>query len=120
MSFALQVDAHLATLVSEQCAQLLGSLDMSALYRMTEEFSTTPGGFGGPASALPGCDSIAAQMFAHKLEEFLDKPDLMTIPQVRIMPCRSPKKCYSTLFEQVYTLKGPTNLFMAAERESLW
>lgn len=80
-----QVDAHLATLVSEQCAQLLGSLDMSALYRMTEEFSTTPGGFGGPASALPGCDSIAAQMFAHKLEEFLDKPDLMTIPQVYLL-----------------------------------
>ncbi|OQR69833.1 conserved oligomeric Golgi complex subunit 6-like [Tropilaelaps mercedesae] len=80
-----QVDAHLATLVSEQCAHLLGSLDMSALYRMTEEFSMTDGGLGGPASQLSGCDSIAVQTFVHKLEEFLDRPDLITIPQVYLL-----------------------------------
>ena len=75
-----QIEAHLSTLVSEQCSVLLGSLNMGSLYKMCEDPSLV---INGSASALPGYDSMAVQTFASKFEEFLAKPDLMTIPQVR-------------------------------------
>ena len=78
-SLQAQLDAQLEALTSEQASSVVQSLGLTPIYSALQ--SPPP----GPLSRQPGLGEAAVGQFLQRLDVFLASPDMLTLPQLRLL-----------------------------------
>ncbi|XP_037070535.1 conserved oligomeric Golgi complex subunit 6-like [Pollicipes pollicipes] len=74
-----QLDAQLETLTSEQASSAVQSLGLTHIYSGLEAAPA------GPLSRHPGLGEAAVRQFLQRLDVFLASPDMLALPQLRLL-----------------------------------
>ncbi|XP_026461310.1 LOW QUALITY PROTEIN: conserved oligomeric Golgi complex subunit 6-like [Ctenocephalides felis] len=120
-----QCDAQLDTLTSEQASSLVVNLSLGPIYTILQD-QINP-----PLSKVPGMDASNLKIFANKLDNLIEMPEVLLLPQVGLLISNAHRKTiqqrsfdviiaiYTKLYESVNLpeneYRNPKNLMKSPE-----
>ena len=114
-----QLDAQLETLTSEQASSVVQSLGLTHIY---SGLQSPP---AGPLSQQPGLGEAAVGQFLQRLDVFLASPDMLTLPQLRLLASsahrlsvqRRSAEVVGVIYEKLYAaVHEPSNGYAEPDR----
>uniref|UniRef100_A0A6M2DF22 Conserved oligomeric Golgi complex subunit 6 n=1 Tax=Xenopsylla cheopis TaxID=163159 RepID=A0A6M2DF22_XENCH len=81
-----QCDAQLDTLTSEQASSLVVNLSLGSIYTILQDQINTP------LAKVPGMDASNLKIFANKLDNLIDMPEVLLLPQIGLLISNAHRK----------------------------
>ncbi|XP_059482934.1 conserved oligomeric Golgi complex subunit 6 [Neocloeon triangulifer] len=109
-----QSEAQIDTLTSEQTSFLVANLSLSPIYTILQEPDKSH------LSTTPGMDPASLKNFLSKLDSFLSMPDILLLPQIRLLQSSTFRKVVqkrsceviAAIYKQLYqAVHDPANLY---------
>ncbi|KAF4531926.1 hypothetical protein B566_EDAN000955 [Ephemera danica] len=111
-----QSDAQIDTLTSEQASSLVANLSLGPIYTILQEAER------GHLSTTPGMDSSSLKNFLTKLDSFLTMPEVLLLPQIRMLQSASHRRTVqrrsyeviAAIYRQLYeAVHDPSNMYQS-------